>query len=217
MSQDIATAVRPAMRGYIHLTVALLSPFALLHLLIIAGSPAAYVSGAVFGASLILLYAASAARHLIAWPPRALSAARRLDHSMAFVLIGGSYTPFALKAMSLGWGISVLSVVWGLAGSGILLTVAWPRAPRPARVGVYLACGWVALAAVAELSNTLPRVAFVLTVAGGVFYSAGAVIFLMRRPNPFPRVFGYHEIFHTLVVAATAMFYFVVVVYVMPL
>ena len=217
MTQELTAAVRPATRGYIHLIVALLAPAALLHLLVVAGSATDYVGSAIFGASLILLYAASAIRHVVSWTPRALCVVRRLDHSMAFVLIGGTYTPFALKAMSLGWGISVLSVVWVLAGIGMLLTIAWPGASRRLRVGVYLASGWVALAAVSELATTLPGTAFIMIVLGGLLYSAGAVIFLTRWPDPFPVLFGYHEVFHSFVVAATAVFYFVVVVYVMPL
>lgn len=206
----------PLLRGYLHLAVAALGPLALVNLLLVAESPAGYVGAAVFGSSLMLLYCTSAARHLVRWRPGAIEAVRRIDHSMVLVFIAGSYTPFALSVMRPGWGISILSVVWGLAGAGMVLTLTRPDAPRWLRAVLFIAIGWVALPASVELATMLPATAFSLVVLGGALYSAGAVIYVLRRPNPAPRYFGHHELFHSLVVTASAVFYAVVAVYVLP-
>ena len=209
-------SAKPLFRGYLHLTVALMAPGALVHLLVVADSASAYAGGSIFGASLILLYSASALRHVVRWSPRRDVVVRRIDHAMAFVLIGGTYTPFALAALGLAWGIPLLSVVWGLAGAGIIVAVAWPAAPRWLRAGIYTGLGWLAIVAAPQLSAALPAKGFVLIILGGVTYSLGAAIYAKQWPNPYPRYFGFHEVFHTFVVAGTAIFYSVIVIYVLP-
>ena len=205
----------PFFRGYLHLVGAIAAPYALLHLLFAADSPRAVVSAAIFGGSLIALYSTSAAYHLLPLGHRLRSMMRRLDHSAIFVFIAGAYTPFAVKLMGDAWGIPILSLVGGLAGVGVIITLTAPEAPRGVRVGLYLALGWVGVAAIPKLMTALPGEAFAMLVLSGILFSLGGATYATRRPNPFPRVFGYHEVFHTLQFAATGLIYSVVAVYVL--
>lgn len=207
---------RPVMRGYIHLAAALISPFALLWLLLSAGSARGYVGGAIFGASIILLFSTSATYHLLPAWPRVKAVLRRIDHATIFVAVAGLYTPFCLQALGLAWGISLLSVVGGLALAGAVLKLAWPDAPSWLNLASYLAVGWVGIVAAFELPGTLTGGALILMVLSGALYSIGGVCFAARWPNPNARVFGHHEVFHLCVVAATAMLYLVVVLDVLP-
>lgn len=206
----------PLLRGYIHLAAAVVSPFALLGLVLIADSPRAYVGAAVFGTSIVLLFSTSATYHLLPRWPRVKRALRRADHATIFVAVAGLYTPFCLQALGLAWGISLLSVVGGLALFGALMKVTWPDAPSWLNLGCYLAVGWVGIIAAFELAQTLTATAIVLVVVSGVLYSTGGVFFASRWPGPNARVFGHHELFHTCVVAATAVLYVVVATDVLP-
>jgi hemolysin III len=210
------TPVRPLLRGYIHLAAALVSPFALLWLLHIADSPRAYVGAAIFGASIILLFSTSASYHLMPRWPRVKAAMRRVDHATIFVAVAGLYAPFCLQALGLAWGISLLSVVGGLALVGAVMKLTWPNAPSWLNLGCYLAVGWVGVVAVFELPHVLTARAVLLLVVAGALYSAGGVFFAARWPNPRARVFGHHELFHTFVVMATAVLYVVVAADVLP-
>ena len=205
----------PALRGYLHLAAALVAPYALLLLILIAESPRGVIGGAIFGASLIVLYSTSAIYHIPPWGRRTRGWMQRLDHSMIFVFIAGAYTPFAIKLMSDPWGIPVLSVVGGLALIGFVVAMTGVKTPRWVRVALYLGLGWVGMVAISELVTGLPWIALTLLVLSGILFSLGGAAYATRRPNPFPRVFGYHEIFHTLQVAATGLMYLVVAVYVL--
>jgi hemolysin III len=207
---------QPLLRGYIHLAAAAISPFALLWLLMIADSPRAYVGAAIFGGSMVLLFSTSASYHLAPWWPRARAIMRRIDHATIFVAVAGLYTPFCLQALGLAWGISLLSVVGGLALAGALLKMAWPDAPTRLNLACYLAVGWVGVVAAFEIAHELTMSAVMLLVLSGVLYSAGGAFFAARWPNPQARVFGHHELFHLCVVAATAVLYVVVAVDVLP-
>lgn len=196
-----------------HLAAAIAAPGALLLLLSTADSPRGVVGGAVFGASLIMLYGTSATYHLVPFGYRLQEMMRRLDHAVIFIFIAGAYTPFALTVMRDEWGIPVLSVVGGLATVGVITALAAPASPRWIRVGLYLAVGWVGLVAVSELLNTLPWKAFAMLVSSGILFSLAGATYGARRPDPFPRVFGYHEVFHALQIAATVVIYLVVLLY----
>lgn len=213
----IATAVatptpaRPVLRGAFHLAAAAVAPFGLLLLLLAADSARGYVSAAIFGVTLIACFAVSASYHMVPWP-LARGVLKRLDHAMIFALIAGTYTPFCLLVLNDAWGVPILAVVWSLAGVGMLLKLAWPSAPRWLSVGGYLAVGWLALVAAAPLASSLALAPLLLLLLGGAMYSLGGVVYALRRPDPFPRVFGYHEVFHVLVVAAAGV-HFAVVIY----
>lgn len=207
---------RPLLRGYFHLVAAWAAVVGLVVLVLRADSPRAYVGGVIFAASMALLYATSAAYHTMSWGRRMRSLLRRLDHAMIFVLIAGTYTPFCLLAASRAWGVSLLAVAWSVAGAGVIMKLAWPGAPRWLSVLLYGAAGWMALVASVPLAQWLAFTPLAALVAGGILYTVGGVIYALRRPDPFPRVFGYHEVFHLLVVGASALHYSIVVIYLMP-
>jgi hemolysin III len=207
---------RPLLRGYLHLGAAVAAALGLVLLVLLANSPKAYVGGAVFAVSLIALYTVSGVYHSIGWGPRMRAVLKRLDHAMIFVLIAGSYTPFCLFAGSPAWGIALLAIVWSIAGAGVALKIAWPNAPRWLGVSLYLVAGWIALVAATKITDWYAIGPLLVVALGGVLYSIGGVIYGLRRPNPFPRVFGYHEVFHTLVIAGSVLHYTIVAAYLMP-
>jgi hemolysin III len=192
---------------------ALLAVAGTIVLLLIADSPSGYVGGAVFATSLMLLYGTSATYHQVRWRPSWRNVVKRLDHAMIFVLIAGTYTPFCLD-VSVSWGISLLAVVWTLAGAGIMLKLAWPDGPRWLSVALYVGLGWVAIVAASEVIDAYLGSALALLMLGGLLYTIGGVVYALRRPDPWPRVFGYHEVFHAFVVAGSAVHYAVIAAYV---
>jgi len=207
---------RPALRGVFHLYGAIAAVVGAVLLLLLAGSARAYVGAAIFGASLILLYGTSAVYHCITWKPFMRGLLRRLDHSMAFVLIAGTYTPFCLIVLNTAWGITMLSVIWGAAGGGVLLRVAWPTAPKWLAVSVYVIVGWLAIIPARELAAWFAPPPLVLMVLGGVMYTLGGLVYATRKPDPWPQVLGYHEIFHLLVILGSTLHYSLVAIYVLP-
>ena len=213
MEQHISEASRPVLRGYLHLASAVVAPFALVFLVFLADTPRGIIGAAIFGTSLVVLYWTSASYHVLV-SRRHRGLMRRLDRSVIFIFIAGAYTPFALKLMSNVWGIPILSVVGGLAIVGFVTTLVAPAARRWVRVGLYLIIGWIGIVGITELVRSLPGEALALLVLGGLLFSVGGATYATRRPDPFPRVFGYHETFHTLQVAATSVLYYLVAVYV---
>lgn len=207
---------RPLLRGVFHLGAAVAATLGTGGLLLIADSPRAYAGGAIFAASLMLLYWTSAGYHRIRWRPVLWSIIQRLDHSTALVLIAGTYTPFCLIVLDKAWGISMLSLVWGIAGAGILMNLVWPATPRWLRVTFYVVLGWLALAAAAELAARMTVVPLLLLALGGALYTLGGVVYAARKPDPWPRVFGHLEVFHLLVVAGSALHYSLIAIYVLP-
>jgi hemolysin III len=213
---DDFTRERPMLRGLSHLTAAIAAMLGAPLLLLVADSPRAYVGGAIFGASLILLYGTSAAYHRITWTPLFRAIISRMDDSMVLVLIAGTYTPFCLLVLNNAWGITMLSVVWGVAGAGVIMNLARPARPRWLRVAFYVILGWLALVSAGELAARLSASPLALLVLGGVLYTLGGVVYAVRKPNPWPRVFGYLEVFHLLVIAGSALHYSLVAIYVLP-
>ncbi len=197
---------RPALRGISHLVGALAATAGAVWLLLIADSPTSYVGGAVFGVSLILLYWTSTAYHRFAWKTFLERTFKRLDHAMIFVLIAGTYTPFCLN-VSLAWGIPILAIVWSLAGAGTLIKLVWLDSPRWLGVSLYIGLGWVGLVGVSEVLGRYAGSPLALLALGGALYTLGGIVYATLRPNPFPRIFGFHEVFHALVVAGSAVHY----------
>ncbi len=207
------TSDRPALRGTLHLIAALLAVAGTVWLLLLADSPSGYVGGALFGTSLMLLYGTSASYHQVPWRSSWRRVVKRLDHAMIFVLIAGTYTPFCLD-VHLAWGIPMLAVVWTLAGAGILLKLIWPDGPRWLSVGLYVGLGWIALAAVSEVLSRYSAPPITLLLLGGALYTLGGIVYARQRPDPWPRVFGYHEVFHAFVVGGSAVHFAAVATYV---
>jgi hemolysin III len=173
------------------------------------------IAAAVYATSVAGLFGASALYHRVSWRPSVRRWMRRLDHAMIFVLIAGTYTPFALLAFDDGMGRTLLIAVWSGAAGGVALKLLWIDAPKWLGVIVYVGLGWVAVWTFPALAHALGVVPTVLVGLGGVLYTAGAVIYGTRRPDPVPAVFGYHEVFHLLVVIAAALQYAVVVFWVL--
>jgi hemolysin III len=213
---DDFTRQRPMLRGVSHVSAAIAAMLGAPLLLLAADSPRAYVGGAIFATSLILLYGTSAAYHRIAWTPLFRAIISRMDDSMVLVLIGGTYTPFCLLVLNNAWGITMLSVVWGVAGAGVITNLARPARPRWLRVAFYVILGWLGLVSAGELAARLSPSPLALLVLGGVLYTLGGVVYAVRKPDPWPRVFGYLEVFHLLVVAGSALHYSLVAIYVLP-
>jgi hemolysin III len=186
-------------------------------LVLSAPSARARLVAAIYAVSVAALFGSSALYHRVAWrSPGARRWMRRLDHSMIFVLIAGTYTPFALLALRGGLADALLVAVWAGAAAGIVLKLAWIDAPESLVALVYVLLGWLGAAAVPTLSATLGTGPTALVAAGGVLYTVGAVVYARKRPDPVPAVFGYHEVFHVLVIAAAALQYAAIGFFVLP-
>jgi hemolysin III len=208
---------RPRLRGVSHQWAFYFSLAAGLTLVIAAPAGEATIASAIYAVSVAALFGTSALYHRVTWPtPKARRWMRRLDHSMIFLLIAGTYTPFALLALEGTLATVILVVAWAGALGGIVLKLVWIDAPKALVAVLYVMLGWVAVAAFPELLDGLGVTSTVLVAAGGLLYTAGAVVYALGRPNPAPTVFGYHEIFHALVIAAAALQYAVIAFFVVP-
>jgi len=205
------------MRGVTHQWAFFVSLITGVALVASAPTGRATLAAGVYAASVAGLFGASALYHRINWTSlTARRWMRRLDHSMIFLLIAGTYTPFALLTLEGTIATAILVAVWSGAIAGIVLKLFWIDAPKWLVALVYVILGWVAVAAFPELLATIGVTATALVAVGGILYTAGAVIYALRRPDPAPTVFGYHEIFHALVIAAAAVQFAVVAFYVVP-
>jgi hemolysin III len=180
-----------------------------------AGQPR--LAAAVYAVSVAALFGTSALYHRITWVSRAARRwMKRLDHSMIFFLIAGTYTPFALLVLDGALATVILAVVWSGALAGIVMKLVWIDAPKVLVAILYLALGWVAVAAFPTMLDELGITGTALVTVGGLLYTAGALVYAFQRPNPAPAVFGYHEVFHALVILAAALQYAVIAFYVIP-
>jgi hemolysin III len=216
ISAQSPSAARPRLRGVLHQYAFLVSLVTGPILALIAPTGRALVAAGVYAASLSALFGVSALYHRVTWSVPARRWMGRLDHAMIYVLIAGSFAPVGLLVLSGTLAITLLWVVWGGAAAGIGLHVLWFDAPKWLTALVYVLLGWCGTVAVPQLVTHLGWIAAGLFLLGGVLYSIGAAIYALRRPDPVPAVFGYHEVFHALVVAAAAAHYAVVAVYVLP-
>ena len=202
-STTVLAPEKPLLRGVSHEIAAGVALAGWIVLALVAAPGRARLAANVSGASLFTLFLVSALYHRPTWRPRARLLMRRLDHSAIFLLIAGTYTPFCLLLPPQS-GRLLLAVVWGGAVAGVLQSLLWPRAPRTLSAGVYVLLGWVVIPVLPSLRATLGAGAVALLAGGGAMYTVGAIVYASRRPDPFPRVFGYHEVFHALVIAAAA-------------
>jgi hemolysin III len=175
------------------------------------------LAAAVYAVSVAALFGTSALYHRITWASQAARRwMKRLDHSMIFFLIAGTYTPFALLVLDGVLATVILAVVWSGALAGIVMKLVWIDAPKALVAILYLALGWVAVAAFPTMLDELGITGTVLVAVGGLLYTAGALVYAFQRPDPAPAVFGYHEVFHALVILAAALQYAVIAFYVIP-
>jgi hemolysin III len=207
---------RPLLRGMLHLAAFVVAVGLGIALVLVAGLRYA-PAFAVYGLSVAGLFGVSALYHRGRWGPGVRGRLQRLDHSMIFVLIAGTYTPVCLYALDDGLGRALLVAVWGGALLAAALELRRTPAPRGLIVALSIALGWLALLALPGVVHELGWVATALIGLGGVLYTAGAVIYARRRPDPAPDVFGYHEVFHTLTIGGAACHYAVIAFWVLPL
>jgi hemolysin III len=211
-----ALSQKPRFRGVSHQWAFFVSLGAGVGLVLLANGSTATIAAAIYAFSLSALLGVSALYHRIDWGPAPRRWMRRLDHTMIFVLIAGTYTPFALLVLDGDLSRIVLIAVWVMAGAGTVLNLLWWNAPKPVTAAVYISTGWVAVLAIPQLWNGLGPIGFGLIVVGGILYTAGAIVYARRRPDPRPAVFGYHEIFHLLVIAAAACDFAAIAIYALP-
>ena len=207
--------VKPRLRGVFH-ELGFYAAAAVGVVLVITAEPGrARIAGGVFASCVAVCFGASAVYHRPTWQPRARAWLARLDHAGVYLLIAGSYVPFALIVMSREWAIPILAIVWSGTLLAIVLKLFWVHGPKWLSAGIGLTLGWVGAAAFPQLLR-LATVAVLLVAASGILYTVGAIIYARRRPDPLPEVFGYHELFHVLTLAATACQYVAVAFYVLP-
>ncbi|MBA4608195.1 MULTISPECIES: PAQR family membrane homeostasis protein TrhA [Aeromicrobium] len=199
--------IKPKLRGWLHAATAPLALISFLVLLVLADSRAARLGAAVFMLSALLLFGVSAVYHTVPWRERAKQTLRRLDHSNIFVMIAGSYTPFSLLLLDRKDMLTLLSLVWGGALLGVLFKIFWMSAPRWVYVPLYMALGWAALIYLPDFYAAASTVVFVMLCVGGLLYTLGALVYAFQWPNPSPRWFGYHEVFHVFTIAAFIVHY----------
>lgn len=173
------------------------------------------LAAAAFAGSVVTCFGASALYHRRTWGPRARLWMRRVDHAGVYLLIAGTYTPVGLLALDGNWRVGVLATVYAGAGTAIVLKFAWVGAPKWLAVVLGIAIGWVAVAALPQLATRLGATALALLAAGGVAYTAGAIVYARRRPDPIPHAFGYHELFHALTIVAVVCQYVAIAFYVL--
>ena len=217
MNLPAVTLPKPMLRGWSHGIAALISVAALVTLIVITrDDPAKLVSMVIYGTALVLLFGVSATYHIFNWPPRVKDWLRRADHATIFVFIAATYTPLVFNILGGWWRVGVLVTIWVCALAGVAGAAPFLRIPRGALASLYLAMGWVAVVALVPLTAALGWFAALLMAAGGLQYSLGAIAYAFRRPRLWPRVFGYHELFHLAVITASVTFFAIVVAYAVP-
>lgn len=205
--REAVAEIKPRLRGWLHAATWPLAFFSFLVLLVLADNVLVRAGAAVFMFSALALFGVSAVYHTGRWNDRAKTIWKRIDHATIFILIAGSYTPFSLLLLSPAHATLLLSVVWGGAIVGVFLRIFWTGAPRWFYVPLYLLLGWAAVFYLPEFAAEAPTAVFVLLVVGGGLYSLGAVVYGFTWPDPWPSWYGFHEVFHTLTIAAFIVHY----------
>jgi hemolysin III len=214
---DAIAAVKPKLRGVSHEWAFFISLFLGVGLIVAAKTPKATLAVAIYAVSVSALFGTSALYHRVNWTrPNVRLWMRRLDHSMIFFLIAGTYTPFALLALNGPLADAILVVVWVGAVAGAVVEMVWIDHPKWVAALIYVSLGWVAVIAFPGLWDEIGVAGTMLVAAGGLLYTAGAVVYATQRPNPNPRVFGYHEVFHLFVILAAAAHFAAIAFFALP-
>lgn len=198
---DAGREIRPTWRGWIHAGTFPVAIAAGIVLIVLAEGAAAKWAAAIFMTTSLLLFGNSALYHRFDWKPRTKAVLKRIDHANILLLIAGTYTPLAVLALPTSKSVLLLCLVWGGAVAGILFRVFWINAPRWLYVALYIVLGWAAVMYLGDLLAASVAM-MVLVVVGGLLYTGGAVVYALKRPNPWPGTFGFHEIFHVCTVLA---------------
>jgi hemolysin III len=209
--------VKPRLRGWSH---AIGTGFALVGagvlIMLSRQQPAKAVTMAIYGLSLVLLLAVSAVYHIGTWRPKVRAILRGLDHANIFLFIAASYTAVVFNAVTGYWRIGILVSIWLLAVVGMATLTGAIALPRWALAGLYVGLGWIGVVAIPQIATSLGLPALFLILLGGLLYSTGALAYAFKRPRLWPKTFGYHEVFHLLVLGASASFFLVMALYVVP-
>ncbi len=198
--------MREPISGLSHLLGVVLSAIGLILLLqhaITLGNPTAIVAFTIYGLSLILLYLASSLYHLVTGPVQKIRLLRKFDHTMIYVLIAGTYTPLILLALNGYWKWSSITIIWILAAAGIIIKLVWFQAPRWISTLLYLGMGWLSVIIMPVLIKNFSTTGLIWLLLGGFAYTIGAIIYGIKKPDPLPEVFGFHEIWHIFVLAGS--------------
>jgi hemolysin III len=206
--------VKPLLRGVLHQAAFVVSIIVAPLLLLSADASRSRVAAAVFAFSVAACFGASALYHRVNWAPPPRRWMRRVDHAGVYLLIAGTYTPVALLVLDGAWRRVILAIVWAGALAAVLLKFLWVDAPKSLAAAIGLALGWVAVVALPQLTERLQPPALALLIAGGLLYSAGAIVYARRKPDPLPAVFGYHEVFHALTIGAAACQYVAIALFI---
>lgn len=215
MQSTLAMPHKPLLRGWSHAAAAV-AAITLCPIVIVTAS-GARSAAAIYTSAVIALFAVSAAYHRLGWDSRLREFMRKLDHTMIFVMIAATYTPIAVVALPPRSRNLVLALTWAGAAVGAIWQWFWPDLSPRVQALQYAAVGWVALLVINDIWHAMGVAGFVLLVSGGALHTIGALVFAVRRPDPWPRVFGFHEIFHLLVIAAVAQHYVAVTFFAIPL
>ena len=217
VASEAIAAVKPRLRGVSHEWAFFVSLVLGAGLIVAAKTPKATLAVAIYAVSLSALLGTSALYHRVNWKrPDVRRWMRRLDHSMIFFLIAGTYTPFALLVLNGPLADAILAVVWAGALIGAIVEMVWIEHPKWVTALVYMSLGWVAAVAFPGMWEEMGVGGALLVAAGGLLYTVGAVVYATQRPNPNPRVFGYHEIFHALVIVAAATHFAAIAFFALP-
>jgi hemolysin III len=212
----VVAEIKPRLRGISHAASFVVSLPLGLALILDADTGLGLVAAIVFAASVAVMFGASAFYHCLNWPEAQRRWLRRIDHAGVYGLIAGTYTPFGLLVLRGDWRFVVLGIVWSGALAAVLLKFLWLDAPTWLSAAIGIALGWVGAVVFPQLLDVIGLTGSLLVFGGGLAYTAGALVYAFRRPNPYPRVFGFHEVFHVLVIAAVACQYAAVAFYVLP-
>jgi len=215
MLGSVDSDLRPRLRGVLHQYAFFVAVVLGILLVVGASGPRERVGAAVFAVALATMFGVSALYHRITWRPGPRRWMRRLDHAAIYLLIAGTYTPFGLLALPTTWRWTILPVVWGGALAAILVKLAWVDAPKWVAAAFGIALGWIGIILLPHLWDHAGFAGVLLLGMGGLLYTGGAIVYARGRPDPFPAVFGYHELFHTLVIAAAACQYAAVAIFVL--
>jgi hemolysin III len=210
------TATKPKLRGWLHAGMFPVSIAAGIVLVGGASPGEARIAAAIFSLAAVLLFGTSALFHIGDWSPRVTGVLRRMDHSNIFLIIAGSYTPFALLGLPEDQGRLLLTIVWSGALLGVVFRIFWMGAPRWLYTTLYLVVGWVAVFFLPELIDGVGAAPVVLVIVGGALYTLGALVYGLKWPNPWPGWFGFHEVFHSFTIAAFTVHYIAVSMVVYP-
>jgi hemolysin III len=206
---------RNPVSGLTHLGAAVAAVGGLIFLVVVGAGPEwKRASLAVYGVALVALFAASSAYHLVIASPRVIQLLRKLDHAAIYLLIAGTYTPVCLHFFEGFWRWGLLAIVWGIAVVGVALKMLFIKAPRWLSAGTYLLMGWLSIIAIGEMFMTMPPGALAWLFAGGAFFTVGAAVYILKKPDFLPGVFGFHEVWHIFVILGCLSHFILIAAYV---